>query len=437
MKQLTAFILSALWVLGTHSASWALSPRAFLKENPIPKNTLQVAPSSFQTLVISEQGLGELELRGIRAGDQEIFWGKRKISSGKNKKVVIKIPVTSEPEIHELKLVEPDGSTQSYFFELRLSRLLPAPLRVRVRTESGEVIDRFNFGSGTYSADEWIELQWLSEHEVLGPDEFEIRSFERDKKKLQAAIKEEQQELVRLQKERNLLIQQMARDEAKRNQALESGHRRRVSSVFKAEAAPGLSSFQVSQGIGLLSLQQPQQASIDTTQWLLQAEYRKINASLWTTGLFVQGFVLPLKSSASGGNPRYVKAGLDVGAQISLGSQISINPKLGFDYQSLITSSLVGYRNLMGPRLEVVSEMKTGSQSLLKAALFLNLFDPGFQGVLPTNYQWGGRIAYQWEAPLFAFHTFVAGAEWAQMKLNFGTSDLSSSLLQTFVGVQF
>lgn len=435
--KLNALIISGLWVLGIASTSWALSPLAFLKANPIPQSSLQVAPSSFQTLVISEQGLGELELKGTRKVDQEIFLGQRKISSGRNKKVVIKFPVTSEPEIHELKLVEPDGSMQSYFFEVRMSRQLPSPLRVRVRSESGEVVDRFDFGSGAYPASDWVELQWLSEHEVLGPDEFEIRSFERDKKKLQTAIEEEKQELLRLQQERNLLIQQMARDEAKSNQVRERSQKRRVSSISNAEEAPGVTSFQVSQGIGLLSLQQPQQASIDTTQWLLQAEYRKVSASLWTTGLFAQGFVLPLKASESGGNPRYIKAGLDVGAQWSLGSQITINPKLGFDYQSLITSALVGYRNLMGPRLEVSSEMKTGSQSLLKAAFFLNLFDPSLQGVLPTNYQWGGRIAYQWDANLFAFHTCFAGAELSQMKLTLVTSDLSSSLLQTFVGVQF
>lgn len=437
MKKLNAFMITGLWVLGTASIGWALSPSAFLKANPIPQSSLQVAPSSFQTLVISEHGLGELELRGTRKRDQEVFWGKKKVSSGKNNKILIQFPVTSEPEIHELKLVESEGSIQSYFFEVRMSRQLPSPLRVRVRSESGEVIDRFNFGAGTYPAHEWVELQWLSEHEVLGPDEFELRSFERDKKKLQIAIEEEKQELLRLQQQRTLLIQQLARDEAKRNQVQERVLKRRVSSISNTEEAPTVTTFQVSQGIGLLSLQQPQQASIDTTHWLLQAEYRKVSASLWTTGLFVQGFVLPLKSSESGDNPRYVKAGLDVGAQLSLGSQISINPKLGFDYQSLITSSLVGYRNLMGPRLEVSSEMKTGIQSLLKVALFLNLFDPSFEGVLPTNYQWGGRIAYQWDGNLAAFNTFFAGAELSQMKLTFGTSDLSSSLLQTFVGVQF
>lgn len=437
MKKSLSIIVFCLLLGGVASQLWALSPAAFLKKSPIPPGSLQIEPSSLQTLIINEEGLGTIELTGTRNTALEVFWGDYLVSFGEDRKVVIPFPVSSQPELHEIKIVDLDGSKRSYFFELRMSRSLPSSLKGQIRIDSGEVIDRFNFVAGTYSADEWVELKWYSEHGVLDHDEFEVRRFERTKKKIRTAIEEEQQELERLLLERNLLAQQLDPVNAGGNQIHEKNRKRRVSSLSELKEASGVSSFQVSQGIGLLSLQQPQQARVETTQWLLQAEYQRVSSALWTTGLAIQGFILPLKSSGTVGSPRYVKAGLDFGAQFSVGSQISLNPKLGFDYQSLITSSPVGYRNLMGPRLEVSSEMKTGSQSLLKAALLLNLFAPNLQGGLFTNYQWGVRAVYQWEATLFTFNTFFAGVEGSQMRLNFESSDLSSSILQTFVGVRF
>ena len=112
-------------------------------------------------------------------------------------------------------------------------------------------------------------------------------------------------------------------------------------------------------------------------------------------------------------------------------------PKLGFDYQSLITNAAAGYRNLMGPRLEVGAEYSVSRDSWVKADLFINLFDSTFQGLQPLSYQWGGRLEYQWKSEFLNFKTFIAGAEVSNLKLQLSDSGLTSSLVNSYLGVRF
>lgn len=128
---------------------------------------------------------------------------------------------------------------------------------------------------------------------------------------------------------------------------------------------------------------------------------------------------------------------MDVGNQWRVGTNNRLTPRIGFDYQSLITNSAFGYRNLMGPKLELTWDYSWAEKEFVRTELFANLFDSNFNVFSPSNYQWGGRLMGKWNYPVLGFQTFLAGVEVSGLRMQLFGADLSSSVINTFFGIQF
>ncbi len=407
-------------ILGGMSA-FALSPKAFLKSNPVPREQLVISPKSFQKIRTLKDGNLGMDFLGEQKGSREVWFNKKQISNQKKKRIDTTFNLSPKKTLHEIKVIQENGSEYSYYFRIKPLRDLPPTLRVRLRSDSGQIIQGVKSQGAEISADAWVSLSWISESEALSPEKFELRQVERQTKNLQTQIEKEHEELTRLKAEKL---------------AFEAGSRK-PSATTEAYQITHENFFQVSQGLGFFSLQQPQTTVVESWNWLLNFKYQKISSQGWLVGLMGQGFLVPLSSSKASASPRFIQSGVEVGRVLSLGESLKVIPKLGFDYQSLITNAAAGYRNLMGPRLEVGGEYSVDRDSWLKAGLFINLFDSTFQGLQPLSYQWGGRLEYQWRSDFLNLKTFIAGAEVSNLKLQLSDSGLTSSLVNSYLGVRF
>jgi hypothetical protein len=416
------FILGFLivFVWGEISA-FAVGPGSFLKSNPIPREQVVISPESFQKIKTLKDGTFRLELLGERKNAREVWFNKTQVADRNKKKIDITVVLSPQKRIHEIKVVQKDGSEISYYFRVKLLRDLPPSLRVRLRSDKGELIQSVNSNKLEMSSDGWISVSWISESEALSPEKYELRQVERQTKILQAQIEKEQQELLRIKNEK-LAFAFGSREPSAATEAYQVTHE---------------SVFQVSQGLGFFSMQQAQTTGLETWNWLLNFKYQKTSSQGWLVGLAGQGFVVPLSSTRQNDTPRFIRAGLEFGRAFTLGEGLKLSPKVGFDYQSLITNAAVGYRNLMGPRLEVGGEYSVSMDSWLKADLFLNLFDSAFQGLQPLSYQWGARLEYQWKAEFLSSEALVLGAEISNLHLQLVDSGLRSSVVNSYLGVRF
>lgn len=396
--------------------SYALTPQLFIKKSPIQKNSLSLSLQSLLKVKANPNGTFELKISGNRNQAKEVFLDGKSISSGANKRINTVLRIKEQEEIHELRVVEADFSEQSYFFQVELLKKKASPLRVRVRSEKGEIIELVDFNSGEFSAADWVGFEWLKEDEVLNPEEIELKAAETKRKKIQAMLEKEKVEKPaspnvepELRKPANALV------------------------YTKTEEKH----FHLTQGIGFFSLEQPETASLDSVHWAVKAEYRKSTNEGWEAGIYGQGFLVPLSVSPGYSSPRFVRAGFDVGMNWTLTDQIKHGPRLGFDYQTLLTSSSYGYRGLMGPRFEWSGKFDFSKEESLGTEVFLNVFDSTFNGLTPANYQWGARFIYQWEYPLLSFQGVMLGAEFSRLEMMLIDKKLYSSVIHAFFGVRF
>ncbi|NBT59147.1 hypothetical protein EBT16_10225, partial [bacterium] len=269
-------------------------------------------------------------------------------------------------------------------------------------------------------------------NEVLTPEELELRETERKRRKLQLTLEEETEELQRLEEEKRR-IAGLRNPDFRIGQG-GSGRKPSAASVFRENLQ---STVQVSQGLGFLNLQQSNQSTVDTAQWMAQVQNRVVSPEGWEAGLYGKAFLIPLSSGPTGLSPRFIKAGFDVGSRFDLGTWVKVKPRVGFDYQSLLSSSDVGYRNLMGPRLELAGEFDLAKGEVIKSEVFFNLFDLNLSSSGPKNYQWGARLIYEFEASFLSFTQVVIGAEMARLNMALYTAQLTSTQMATFVGIQF
>lgn len=425
---LTRSWMIAILVLLASPIAFSANPAQFVKKNPMETEFFSLTPKSFQSIKALKNGHFEMQFSGKTKKAKEVFLDQKRISKGSNKNLSAVVRLRSKEQIHEIRVVEEDASENSFYFQVSLKKELPSPLRIRVRSESGEIVEHTEFKAGEYPAKDWIDLEWVSEAEVLSPEELELKETERKRKKVQAALEKEQEELVRLEEEKVRLTQMQG------GVAI-SPERKPTSGGTLAE--PMQSVFEVSQGLGFLNLQQSQQAPLETTQWMVQVNARRSSPKGWEAGLHGEGFVIPLKSNSQGSTPRFINMGIDVGTQFDLGRQGKVSPRLGFDYQSLLTSNALGYRNLMGPRLEVAGEYHLSLGEIIKAEVFANLFGSDFSVISPSNYQLGARVSYQWEAEFLSAKSLIAGAQISRLDMVLGSAELKSTVMATFVGVQF
>jgi hypothetical protein len=420
MRPLIKLGFGFVFIMGNVSA-FALSPTVFLKNNPVPREQLVISPKSFTKIKTLKDGTLGMDFLGEQKGSREVWFNKKQVSNKKKKRIETTFNLSPKKTLHEIKVIQDNGSEYSYYFRIKPLRELPPTLRIRLRSDSGRIIQGVKSQGAEISADEWVSLSWISESEALSPEKFELRQVERQTKNLQTQIEKEQEELLKIKAEK-LAFEASLRKPATTTEAYQVTHE---------------SFFQVSQGLGFFSLQQPQTTVVESWNWLVNFKYQKISSQGWLVGLMGQGFLVPLSSSKASASPRFIQSGVEVGRVLSLGESVKLIPKLGFDYQSLITNAAAGYRNLMGPRLEVGGEYSVDRDSWLKASLFINLFDSTFQGLQPLSYQWGGRLEYQWKSDFLNFKTFIAGAEFSHLKLQLADSGLTSSLVNSYLGVRF
>lgn len=291
-----------------------------------------------------------------------------------------------------------------------------------------------------------------------------LAKLEEEKRHAEAERKEKEQvelarlEAIRLEKERERLEEEklarekaekkrleMARLEQEREEAekerLEEERQRalaaltpKIEEVVIPRDPWGIDMYQ---GIGFFNLQQTGAADISSTNWVLDLNYR---FNVWqpvNIGLNAQTFLAPLSVSGVRSGPKALKAHADLGVKVALTETMALNPHVGFNYQTFMTTESIGYRDLLGPRLGVLYEAGLTDTQKLHVGVFLDVFGSDTEILTTTNNQLGFRLFLEWKRSAWFFTSLYFGAEYSQLKLRFSTSQLSTSTTTGFLGVQF
>lgn len=455
-----------------------ITPEEFLQKSPLKKEHLSLSVKSLRTVKWLEDSSAEIELQGTLHGPYELYLDNTRIPVKSNQPFKVLVKVKSDEESHALKVKQPGVHETSYMFQVKKIQEVPLPIRINIRSEKGTVIHKSEVFTGSFPTGDWFRLGWTGvvetpdsaylaklekekeqaeklqqelarvEQERLLKEKLDQERKERDQKELARleAVRLEQEkaekkrlEMARLEKER-LEKERLAKEQAEKER-LEEERQRALAAVTPQIEEVVIPrdpwGIDLHQGLGFFNLQQTGAPQVSSTNWVLDLGYR---FNVWqpvNIGLNIQTFLAPLTVSGVRNGPKALKAHADLGVKVSLTETMSLNPHMGFNYQTFLTTESVGYRDLLGPRLGVLYELGLTDTQKLHAGVFLDVFGSDTEILTTTNNQLGFKLFLEWKRSAWFFTSLYFGAEYSQLKLRFSTSQLSTATTTGFLGVQF
>ncbi|MFM8315647.1 MAG: hypothetical protein ACKOA8_15305, partial [Deltaproteobacteria bacterium] len=429
---------------------------------------------SLRTVKWLEDSSAEIELQGTLHGPYELYLDNTRIPVKSNQPFKVLVKVKSDEESHALKVKQPGVHETSYIFQFKKIQEVPLPIRINIRSEKGTVIHKSEVFTGSFPAVDWFRLGWTGvvetpdsaylaqlekekeeklrkereqaeriqqelarvEEERLQKEKLaqeqqavaqRLAQLEAEKKKAEAEQKEKARiELARLEAERlerekaeqARLAEEKAARELAEKERLEKERLEKERAL--AAVAPQIEEvviprdpwgIDLHQGLGFFNLQQTGASQVSSTNWVLDLGYR---FNVWqpvNIGLNVQTFLAPLTVSGVRNGPKALKAHADLGVKVALTETMAINPLIGFNYQTFLTTESVGYRDLLGPRLGVLYELGLTDTKKLHAGVFLDVFGSDTEILTTTNNQLGFRLFLEWKRSAWFFTSLYFGAE--------------------------
>jgi len=472
-----------------------ITPHEFLKKSPLKKEHLSLSIKSLRTVKWLEDSSAEIELQGTLHGPYELYLDNTRIPVKSNQPFKVLVKVKSDEESHALKVKQPGVHETSYIFQVKKIQEVPLPIRINIRSEKGTVVHKSEVFTGSFPAVDWFRLGWTGVVET--PDSAYLAQQEKEKEEKLRKEREQaeriQQELARVEEERlqkekldqeqkeiavrlaqleeekrkaeveqkekarielaRLEAERLEREKAERERLAEEKAARELAEQERLEKERALAAvtpqieevviprdpwgIDLHQGLGFFNLQQTGAADVSSTNWVVDFSYR---FKVWqpiNIGFNVQTFLAPLSVSGVQSGPKALKAHADMGVKVALTERMAINPHIGFNYQTFLTSESIGYRDLLGPRLGVLSEFGLTDTQKLHAGVFYDVFGSDTEILTTTNNQLGFRLFLEWKRSAWFFTSLYFGAEYSQLKLRFSTSQLSTTTTTGFLGVQF
>jgi len=199
--------------------------------------------------------------------------------------------------------------------------------------------------------------------------------------------------------------------------------------------------LQIDQGLGIFSLKQSGKAvatsNLNSANWVSNIKIRRkfTPNSFWEVS--GAAFLLPLSVQGAKTGPRLLKLEGGLGGAYRVLPRMLLLPSLGFRYQTLSTSEVVGYRNITGGQISLAQAYLFESQQTLHTAVYLAVFGNENYQFSSKNRELGARMSLEWplDSPLIT--SLYLGGEWQTQSLLLNGVNLTSSYYSGFIGVLF
>ncbi|MFM8270150.1 MAG: hypothetical protein ACKN9V_08180 [Pseudomonadota bacterium] len=167
-------------------------------KNPFNPEEVSFSSENLKTVRFLKSTKVEIELAGKIKRDYEIYLDGRQIPIRQNQfKTSVNIFPTQNS--YEFKIKRPGISETIYPFKIKFLKEVPLPLRVRIETNQTKPIAKEKVFTGSFPAEEWIEVSWMDSTEKMDP--IYVAKIERERQE-RIRLEEERLERERIERER-------------------------------------------------------------------------------------------------------------------------------------------------------------------------------------------------------------------------------------------
>jgi len=379
----------------------------FVRKSPIPKEDLVLSKKTAEQIEFRGFGRGELSVLGSLSPEVKLYLDGHPLSTNKEFLFNAKLLLKKSEERHEL-LLEKNKEAKVYPFKIKFEKEPPLPLRVRFKTEEGELTLKELLFKGVFASEEYIRLIWLRPEEAIEPKEGQTKKVT------------------------------WVQDEIdKENKRPPSDWERELSAEFESLQAPKSLTYRkptglsVEQGLGFFSV-----GAAESKSWQVSVKLQRNIRENMHWEVSGSTFVLPLSTSEESYS-RLLKLEVGVGLTHPLSESFALSPGLGLRYQTLLGGDSLGYQDLLGARISMGQAYQIGEQKSLHALVSLALFNGEGSFISLSNREFGLKAYYQWGSASSWISSYYLGGEWTTLSLSLPGVALSSSLYSGFLGVLF